>query len=183
MARSSSIRPLIIIKTVFVLLYTYGVLFTSTEACDGYKIKINKLEPCAGNIFKLTNPKVDLTKACRAVITGCMDVKGFSSCKVTYDIKKKGMMVPFKGEKDACEEIAKATKESDTASRLKKYNISPNCPIKSVNACSKEGESLDLSPYKDKFRLAAGQYTGTIGFDCDSGKSCFKFDVEFKRGK
>jgi hypothetical protein len=52
-----------------------------------------------------------------------------------------------------------------------------------MNLCAKKGESLDISKYKDKFRLAAGQYTGTIKFECDSGKSCFAFDVEFKKGK
>jgi hypothetical protein len=51
---------------------------------------------------------------------------------VTYDVKKKGMMVPFKGERDVCEEYEKACKESDTAARVKSYNLEMKCPIKSV---------------------------------------------------
>jgi hypothetical protein len=51
------------------------------------------------------------------------------------------------------------------------------------HACAKKDESINISQYKDKFRLAAGQYTGTIKFECDSGNSCFKFDAEFKKGK
>ena len=52
-----------------------------------------------------------------------------------------------------------------------------------VKPCSTKGEKIDLSSFKDKFRLAAGQYTGTVTLQCNSGTSCFKFDGEFKRGK
>jgi hypothetical protein len=52
--------------------------------------------------------------------------------QLTYDVKKRGMMVPFKGDRDVCEEFEKACKDSDTAGRLKKYNVAPTCPIKSV---------------------------------------------------
>jgi hypothetical protein len=52
-----------------------------------------------------------------------------------------------------------------------------------VKACSQKGEKIDVSSFKDKFRLAAGQYTGTVTLQANSGNSCFKFDIEFKRGK
>jgi hypothetical protein len=52
-----------------------------------------------------------------------------------------------------------------------------------IKACSAKGESFDIQSYKDKFRLAAGQYSGTITVQTNTGKSCFKFDAEFKRGK
>ena len=52
-----------------------------------------------------------------------------------------------------------------------------------VKACTSKGEKIDITSFKDKFRLAAGQYTGTITLQCNSGTSCFKFDGEFKRGK
>jgi len=52
-----------------------------------------------------------------------------------------------------------------------------------VKVCSSKGEKIDISSYKDKFRLASGQYTGTITVQCNSGNSCFKFEGEFKRGK
>jgi hypothetical protein len=50
-----------------------------------------------------------------------------------YDVKRKGMMIPFKGEKDMCEELATATKNPDTAAELKKYNLDTHCPIKEVS--------------------------------------------------
>ncbi|GFG31215.1 hypothetical protein Cfor_06931, partial [Coptotermes formosanus] len=152
---------------------------------DGYKIKVNKLESCDNKgTLKLTNPKVELTKDCHVVISGCAELTaGFSSCKVLYDVKKKGMMVPFKGERDACEELAKLSKKQDVADKLKQYKISKNCPINAVKACASKGEKVDISSYKDKFRLAAGQYSGTITIQANSGSSCFKFDAEFKRGK
>lgn len=52
-----------------------------------------------------------------------------------------------------------------------------------LKVCSAKGDRIDISSYKDKFRLAEGQYTGTVKLDSNSGKGCFKFDVEFRRGK
>jgi hypothetical protein len=52
---------------------------------------------------------------------------------VIYDVKKKGMMIPFKGEKDICEELATAAKDPTVAEKLKKYNIETSCPIKEVS--------------------------------------------------
>ena len=49
--------------------------------------------------------------------------------------------------------------------------------------CSDKGERVDVSSYKDRFRLADGQYTGTLKVESDSGRGCFKFDLEFRRGK
>jgi len=49
--------------------------------------------------------------------------------------------------------------------------------------CVPQDQKISVSSFKDKFPLAAGHYTGTLKFDCNSGKSCFTFDVEFKRGK
>jgi len=50
-----------------------------------------------------------------------------------YDVKKKGMMIPFKGEKDICEEIATAAKDPSVAEKMRKYNIETSCPIKAVS--------------------------------------------------
>lgn len=67
----------------------------------------------------------------------------------------------------------------------KKY-LSATCYVLCLlqsKICAPEDQKLDVSSYKNKFRLAAGQYTGKITLDCNSGKSCFDFDLEFKRGK
>jgi hypothetical protein len=50
-----------------------------------------------------------------------------------YDVKKRGMMIPIKGERDICEELAKASKDKTVATNLAKYNISPTCPVKEVS--------------------------------------------------
>jgi hypothetical protein len=50
-----------------------------------------------------------------------------------YDVKKKGMMIPFKGEKNICEELATAAKDPDVAQKLEKNNIEKSCPIKEVS--------------------------------------------------
>jgi hypothetical protein len=43
-------------------------------------------------------------------------------------------MVPFKGERDACEELAKLSKQQDVADKLKQYNINKDCPISKVSS-------------------------------------------------
>jgi hypothetical protein len=186
MANFSSIRLAICVKSVFIALCIFDTLFTSTEACDGYQIKLIKLEPCDGKgILKLSNnPKVELTKDCHLLLSGCGDLTtAVSTCKVVYDVKKKGMMVPFKGEKDVCETLEGFGKKPDVKKKLQQYKISEKCPVAKVKVCSSKGEKIDISSYKDKFRLASGQYTGTITVQCNSGNSCFKFEGEFKRGK
>jgi hypothetical protein len=50
-----------------------------------------------------------------------------------YDVKKRGMMIPFKGEKDVCEELATASKNPSVAANLVKYNIGTSCPITEVS--------------------------------------------------
>ncbi|XP_069683230.1 uncharacterized protein [Periplaneta americana] len=135
-------------------------------------------------MIKLNNPKAVLSKDCYASAEGCVEItKDIKSCKLIYDVKKRGMMVPFKGEKDICEEMAKAAQDPEAQKKLKEKNISATCPVKKSKMCAPLDEKMDVSKYKDKFRLAAGQYTGTVTLSCDSGESCFKFDVEFKRGK
>jgi len=54
-----------------------------------------------------------------------------------YDVKKKGMMIPFKGEKDICQELATASKDPAVKEKLTKYDIESSCPIKevSINYC------------------------------------------------
>jgi hypothetical protein len=52
-----------------------------------------------------------------------------------------------------------------------------------VKACSTKGEKINITPLKDKFSLAAGQYKGTLTVQFNSGSSCFNFEGEFKRGK
>jgi hypothetical protein len=50
-----------------------------------------------------------------------------------YDVKKRGMMIPLKGERDICEELAKASKNQTVATSLAKNNIPTTCPIKAVS--------------------------------------------------
>lgn len=185
MATSSNIRSSTILKSVFVAFYAFGVLFASTEACDGYKIQVNKLQPCDNSgTIKLINPKIELSQDCLVSAAGCVEnTKEFSSCKLVYDVKKRGMMIPLKGERDICEELAKASKNETVATNLAKNNIPKTCPFKASKFCAPQDQKFDVSNHKNKFRLAAGQYTGKITLDCNSGKSCYNFDVEFKRGK
>jgi hypothetical protein len=42
-------------------------------------------------------------------------------------------MVPFKGEKNICQELETASRDPTVAANLKKYNIGPTCPVKKVS--------------------------------------------------
>jgi hypothetical protein len=57
--------------------------------------------------------------------------------QVVYDVKKKGMMIPFKGEKNICEELATASQNPDVAADLVKYGVGTHCPIKEVISSSR----------------------------------------------
>jgi hypothetical protein len=43
-------------------------------------------------------------------------------------------MVPFKGEKDVCEEVEKQSKNKDVAQRMDFYKINRKCPIAKVSS-------------------------------------------------
>jgi hypothetical protein len=43
------------------------------------------------------------------------------------------MIVPFKGEKDVCDEVPKVAKEKKASELFAKYKVPPNCPFKAVS--------------------------------------------------
>jgi hypothetical protein len=46
------------------------------------------------------------------------------------------MIVPFKGEKDVCDEVPKVAKEKKASELFTKYKIPPHCPFKAVSITS-----------------------------------------------
>jgi len=68
-------------------------------------------------------PKTDL----------CLNFQ-FVCFQVVYDVKKKGMMVPFKGEKDVCETLEGFGKKPDVKKKLQQYKISEKCPVAKVSS-------------------------------------------------
>ncbi|KAJ4447660.1 hypothetical protein ANN_09667 [Periplaneta americana] len=134
---------------------------------------------------------------------------GLGQLMVNYDIRKTGIMFPIRGENDMCEEMAKMSQYPQALKMMQEYNITASCPMQKacgvmyvivsssvttlMNAfppfsfqtrmCVPENGRLNVTSLKDKFNFLSGQYTGKITFTCDCGKSCFDFDVKFKRGK
>jgi hypothetical protein len=53
---------------------------------------------------------------------------------VIYEVKKKGMITPFKGEKDVCETLEKFGKKPDVAARLDVHKINKKCPVDKVSS-------------------------------------------------
>jgi hypothetical protein len=50
-----------------------------------------------------------------------------------YDVRKRGMMIPIKGDRDICDELATASRNETVATNMKKNNIPTSCPIKKVS--------------------------------------------------
>ncbi|XP_069683231.1 uncharacterized protein [Periplaneta americana] len=174
------------LKTTIAVLFVCGYLFIFSYACDGYKVTIKKLEECekGKNVFVLHDANAVLSKECLASAVGCVDItKGFKNCKVNYDIRKTGIMFPIRGENDMCEEMAKMSQYPQALKMMQEYNITASCPMQKTRMCVPENGRLNVTSLKDKFNFLSGQYTGKITFTCDCGKSCFDFDVKFKRGK
>jgi hypothetical protein len=63
----------------------------------------------------------------------CYSLCIFIYFQLLYDVKKRGLMVPFKGEKNICQELETASRDPTVAANLKKYNIGPTCPVKKVS--------------------------------------------------
>jgi hypothetical protein len=63
-----------------------------------------------------------------------------------YDVKKRGMMIPLKGERDICEELAKASKNTTVATKLAKNNIPTSCPLKEVSKLITDFTVLNAFP-------------------------------------
>ncbi|KAJ4433535.1 hypothetical protein ANN_15844 [Periplaneta americana] len=103
--------------------------------------------------------------------------------QLIYSVQKKGLPVPFKGKHDLCKEISKRAQEPEIQKRLKKAKIDPTCPLNKTKLCVPLGENMDVSKYKQQFAMFEGRYNGSFTLDCDCGKSCFKFDVEFGKNK
>ncbi|KAJ9583949.1 hypothetical protein L9F63_021723 [Diploptera punctata] len=170
---------------VCLVLIVASAYFLAVDACDGYKLKLKLEEDDPNNFIKFNDIDVQLTKDCFVVPKGCMKIeKEMGRCQVMYDIRKKGIVVPFKGEKNMCEEIEKMGKTPEAVEKLKEYNVVAKCPIPKMDSmCVPEESKMNVEQYKDKFRLAAGIYTGTVTVKCDCGTSAFKVSAEFKRGK
>jgi hypothetical protein len=52
---------------------------------------------------------------------------------LAYDVKKRGMMIPIKGERDICDDLAKASQNATVAANMAKNNIPSTCPVKEVS--------------------------------------------------
>jgi hypothetical protein len=62
-----------------------------------------------------------------------LHIFGVFCFQAIYDVKKRGMIVPFKGEKDVCDEVPKLAKDKKAGDLFTKYKIPTSCPFKAVS--------------------------------------------------
>ncbi|XP_031623476.1 uncharacterized protein LOC116340882 [Contarinia nasturtii] len=152
-----------------------------SSACNGYKMRLVKLENCAGpdQVIKFdTKATLSLTKKCDIILTGCGGTTGFKTAKFSYNIIKNGNPL-LSGSVDACEELKKDTKGFATI--LKSFDIPSECPVEKMETCIDETKKMNIDEYKSFLGLMNGDIEVQLNGTHDTGKTCLKYVVHVSR--
>lgn len=102
----------------------------------GYKIKLKKLQNCAGPNAVVTisdNYTIVLTKNCEIKARGCSTFKTFKTAVAKITVKKSGMQM-YQSTINICEKLAAASRNSTFGPMLKTFNIPEKCPVEAVSS-------------------------------------------------
>ncbi|XP_045479484.1 uncharacterized protein LOC123684314 [Harmonia axyridis] len=166
----------------FCIFMLYG--WKSSEACNGYSIKLNHAKNCmtGGVITFAGDSNVVLDKDCNLAMAGCVEItKDFATHKVKYTINK-APMPPIEGEADACE-VVKNIKDATLLSALKTFSVPLECPIKAEKICSTLDNKVNIGKYKNQLGMAAGTIDVKVESTHDSGKSCLEMNFTLAKEK
>ncbi|XP_055641487.1 uncharacterized protein LOC129778544 [Toxorhynchites rutilus septentrionalis] len=168
-------------RVVVLLLVT---IVAVTLACNGgYKIKLKKLQNCAGPNAVITaneNYTVVLTKNCEIKARGCGNIKAFKTAVAKITVKKSGMQM-FQGTINICEKLAAASSNSTIGPILRTFNIPEKCPVEAGTLCVEPTQGMSIEPYKQFLSLARGSIDVETEIQHDTGKSCFKVQVDITK--
>uniref|UniRef100_A0A182J109 MD-2-related lipid-recognition domain-containing protein n=1 Tax=Anopheles atroparvus TaxID=41427 RepID=A0A182J109_ANOAO len=157
---------------------TLGVAF----ACNGgYKIRVKKIENCAGPDAVITadeNFTVVLTKNCEIKSRGCVRFKDFKTANAKYTISKDGVQV-LQGSMDICDQASRPGRTENIAELLQTLGVPDKCPISEGQICTEPSQVVNVNRFKQYLPLARGAIAVDVAVQHDSGKSCFKirFDI------
>lgn len=163
------------------LLVCVGMLGVALGCNGGYKIRVKKIENCAGPDAIITadeNFTVVLTKNCEIKSRGCVRFKDFKTGNAKYTITKDGVQV-LQGSTDICDQAARPRRTEHIAELLRSLGVPEKCPISAGQICTEPTQVVNINRFKQYLPLARGAIAVDVDVQHDSGKSCFKirFDI------
>lgn len=164
-----------------VLLLCAGMLGVAFACNGGYKIRMKKIENCAGPDAVITadeNFTVVLTKNCDIKSRGCVRFKDFKTGNAKYTISKDGVQV-MQGSTDICDQASRPRRTEQIAELLRTFGVPEKCPISAGEICTEPSQVVNINRFKQYLPLARGAIAVDVAVQHDSGKSCFKirFDI------
>lgn len=163
------------------LLLCMGLLGVAFACNGGYKVRVKKIENCAGPDAVITadeNFTVVLTKNCEIKSRGCVTFKDFKTGNAKYTITKDGVQV-LQGSMDICDQASRPRRTEHIAELLRSLGVPEKCPISAGQICTEPSQVVNINRFKQYLPLARGAIGVDVAVQHDSGKSCFKirFDI------
>lgn len=163
--------------SVFLLMAIVGVAM----ACNGgYRIKVRKVQNCAGTdavIVAQENYTAVLTKNCEIKSRGCVTYKTFKSGIARYKVKKDGVQV-LQGRMDLCDQITTGNRDPVIGPMMRTLNLPDKCPVEDGTLCTDPTQAVNIEQYKQFLPLARGTIDVETEIQHDTGKSCFRVQID-----
>ncbi|CAG9859928.1 unnamed protein product [Phyllotreta striolata] len=168
-----------ICKLIFVIAVTVKI----TEACNGYNLKVNRISTCIDDSIVVPhNVDLKFDPNCNLIIEGCIEmVKPTKWAKGTYEANK-SPMPPMKGPVDMCQILGDA-KVPQAGEIISAFGLPKKCPLSAKKYCVNGKKSVNISAFKKKLTLLAGQLDLKFDVEHDSGKSCVDINITVSKRK
>uniref|UniRef100_A0A182Q2K3 MD-2-related lipid-recognition domain-containing protein n=1 Tax=Anopheles farauti TaxID=69004 RepID=A0A182Q2K3_9DIPT len=166
-----------------VLLICTGLLGVAMACNGGYKVRVKKIENCAGPEAIITadeNFTVVLTKNCELKSRGCVRFKDFKTGNAKYTISKDGVQV-LQGSEDICNQASRPRRTEQIAELMRSLGVPEKCPIEAGKICTDPSQVVNINRFKQYLPLARGSITVDVKVQHDSGKSCFKINFDITK--
>lgn len=164
---------------VFLLIAVVG----TTLACNGYKLKVRKVQNCGGPDAVITafeNNTAVLTKKCELKVRGCVQYSSFKTAVAKYTIKKDDQPM-MEGRIDLCQELEANRKRENFAPIFQTFNLPEKCPVEAGTLCAEPSQVVDLEPFKQFLSLARGRIDVRTEIEHDEGTSCFRVVLDITK--
>ncbi|XP_052867087.1 uncharacterized protein LOC128273198 [Anopheles cruzii] len=180
MGAYSGNRPMNDLRFIVLLALT-GVLGVAFACNGGYKVRIKKIENCAGPDAVITaddNFTVVLTKDCDVKSRGCVRFKDFQTANAKYTLTKDGVQM-MQGSIDLCNQASRRKRTESIAEVLRTLGVPEQCPVEAGQICIEPTQAVNIKRFQQYLPLARGSIAVDVAVQHDSGKSCFKirFDI------
>uniref|UniRef100_A0A182P0I7 Uncharacterized protein n=1 Tax=Anopheles epiroticus TaxID=199890 RepID=A0A182P0I7_9DIPT len=155
---------------IAVILFWTGLLGVAMACNGGYKIRVKKIENCAGTDAIITadqNFSVVLTKNCDIKTRGCVRFKDFKTGNAKYTISKDGVQV-MQGSTDICDQASRPRRTENIAELLRGLGVPEKCPIEAGQICTEPSQVVNINRFKQYLPLARGAIAVDVAVQHDS---------------